>query len=143
MKSKIILLILTSLFLFCIKLNDNKKETIKQNDTITIVDNNHVSDIEVASVNDYNNGDITINTIYPQYSNISDITTTISCDSNHSGEIAYYDLYKYFNVSYLRLICYNDNTQYIPSKTFGLIELNNDVYFNMYLYHSVNKLGFT
>jgi hypothetical protein len=147
MKTKIILLISVLLFMFSINIKDIKNtKVIKQNDSITVVDNSIVINNDLVITNDINS------IIYlPQMNtaiNSLEFNTTSVSNSNHL------ELYKSFNLIPIiigtirfrnNLVSNNitNNTLYIPSKTLGLVGLNSNVYFNMYLYQIINKLGET
>ena len=127
MSKKLILLILLGLFLFNINLNTEKKSKIvKQNDkTIT-----HIVKYDLSS------------TILDQNIKKDKIITTVVVNTYQSDVI-----FNHF-VNYIELtnkisrFIENINKVYITNiaKTIGLLKIT---YFNIYLYHSINKLGFT
>ncbi len=125
---KSIILLLIGLFVFCINL-EHKQSTIKQNDTIITQISNHDAIITASfiDINTDNSFEYT-NYIYP----INYLNTNVI--SNH------------FVATLVDNLVISNLTKvqgiYI-AKTIGLQYVSNIKYFNIYLYHKSNKLGFT
>ena len=135
---KTIILLLISLFIFIINLNTKQTTFKKQNDTIITVANS-IDCISVINILDVK---MTLNNdsyLYLQdtYNNYKVLNSSV-ITSNHS-----------FNsleciTNYIPVINNKSNKvlQTYRAKTIGL-QYDNSKYFNIYLYHSNNKLGFT
>lgn len=136
---KSIILLLISLFVFCIKLDNNQTVSKKQNGTITSISNNH--EVIITPILDFpvlsNHFEYTFNSYSTDY--INDVS------SNHFEKSFNNNLTTDFIQPVVITISNKLNIvqRVYTAKTIGLRYDSNHKYFNIYLYHSVNKLGFT
>ena len=130
MSKKLILLILLGLFLFNINLDTEKKSKIvKQNDKETTYVKNINNSIVLTNISIENNSLV----FFTEYNS----TVTFTSDILYNHFVNYIEL-----TNKISRFIENINKVYITNiaKTIGLLKIT---YFNIYLYHSINKLGFT